>query len=88
MATTFTVIDERPDIPRGGRKMSQVSRAVLETATNGKAVRVQLNGRRFVTFYNNLWRLCKRHGYRVRSHRDAGEYIFWAEKADGVTKDE
>ena len=53
---------------------------LLETATNGQAVRVPLNGRTRVLIASASESAARYHGYRSHSRSDGDHVILWWEK--------
>lgn len=73
--------------PIGGKRTAQTaeSKAVIETLTSGKAVRVSFNGVTQATLTARFHSLTRGRNAKVRTRRDGDALIVWMEPKNAVT---
>ena len=65
-----------------GRPMTKIVAALIETATNGQACRIPLNGSPALAKSHLLRNLLYYRGYFLRSRKDGDALICWVEKRE------
>ncbi len=82
MSEIFTVVPREtvPHVGESRRPMNAVTRAVIETAETGAAVRIDLNGRKWGNVYHSAALTVKRRGLQLRMRRDGAVLYLWCEQ--------